>query len=256
VNTVGGNENYCSESMVHTYNDKYANGDVAHGGYSTGIRAHEQFVFHIPDALDDDIAAPMLCGGITVYSPLKNGGCKPGSRVGVVGIGGLGHFAILFASAMGAEVTAISHNDKKKVDAEKMGASKFIVADDAGEWAKEYKGYFDLIISTRNDASMPLSHFLGTLAVRGQLISVGLPHAPWTGIHAFNLALNASSLSGSHLGSKTEVEEMLQLAADKGIKTWIQVLPMSKATEAFKAIETGSVRYRTVLKCDLHEESA
>jgi alcohol dehydrogenase (NADP+) len=244
--------------MVHTYNERYPNGEIAYGGYSTGIRAHEQFVFHIPDEIEDAIAAPMLCGGITVFSPLRNAGVKPGSRVAVVGIGGLGHFGILFASAMGAEVTAISHNDKKKADALKMGATNFVIADHEGKWAKDYDFYFDVIISTRSDADLSIPTFLNTLAVRGQFVSVGLPHAndPWKDVHPLNMVYNGSALTSSHLGSKPEVEEMFRLAAEKGVRSWIDVLPMSKAKEAFKSLSSGSVRYRTVLQCDLHEDES
>lgn len=177
---TSGDENYCQGHKgvepADTYNSKYPNGEIAVGGYSTGIRAHQQFVFAIPDELEDEIAAPMLCGGLTVYAPLKRHGCKPGAKVGVVGIGVLGHFAILFAVAMGAEATAFSHSDSKKADTTKMGATHFVITDDEGEWAKPLKGKFDVIISTRNDTNVPLDLFLSTLYVHGgKFVSAKLP---------------------------------------------------------------------------------
>ncbi|KII92544.1 hypothetical protein PLICRDRAFT_172621 [Plicaturopsis crispa FD-325 SS-3] len=249
-----GDENYCQGHNgvypADTYNAKYPNGDIAVGGYSTGIRAHQQFVFAIPDELEDEIAAPMLCGGLTVYAPLKRHGCKPGAKVGVVGIGGLGHFAILFAAAMGAEVTAFSHSDSKKADATKMGATHFVVTDHEGEWAKPLKGKFDVIISTRNDTNIPLDLFLSTLYVHGKLVAVGLPEKPWPQIAPFAF-LQSCFLGGSHIGNKTEAEEMLKLAAEKKIRSWIDVKPMSEAQAAVRAIQDGSVRYRTVLTVDI-----
>lgn len=236
---------------VDTYNAEYPNGDRAWGGYSTGVRTHQQWVFPIPDGLTDEQAAPMLCGGLTVYSPLKRHGCKPGAKVGIVGIGGLGHFAVLFAAAMGAEVTAFSHGTSKKEDALKMGATHYVVTDDKGEWAKPLKGYFDLIISTRNDTKLPLDSFLSTLYVHGKFVSVGLPEGNWDGIHPFSLLGNSCFLGGSHIGNKKEAIEMLKLAADEKVYPWIQVMPMSQALKAIDALEDGSVRYRSVLTCDL-----
>ena len=123
------NENYCANYMVDTYNSRWPDGSIAQGGYSTAIRAHQKFVFPIPDGIKSEHAAPMLCAGLTVYSPLYRSKVGPGSRVGVIGVGGLGHFGIMFAQALGAEVFAFSHTASKKEDAHRMGANEFILMD-------------------------------------------------------------------------------------------------------------------------------
>lgn len=171
------NENYCKNS-VDTYNAKYPDGDEAHGGFATGIRAHERFVFKIPDGISLEQASSMMCGGLTVYSPLVRHGCKPGARVAVVGIGGLGHYAIQFAKALGAaEVIAVSHSESKKEDAMKMGATKFVVSGKDG--VKDDLQDLDLIINTVDLAkAIPLGDLLSAVKMHGRVISVGLPNDP------------------------------------------------------------------------------
>ncbi|OAP54276.1 hypothetical protein AYL99_11377 [Fonsecaea erecta] len=166
-------ENYCPD-LVETYNSKYPDGSMSFGGYANYKRCHQDLVFPIPKALPPEHAAPMLCAGLTVFSPLKAAGVGPGKRVGVVGVGGLGHFAVLFASAMGAEVTAISHSPRKKADATEMGATGFIVTADREDWAEQNKNSFDLIISTTFANDMPLDKYLQLLDVGGQFALVGL----------------------------------------------------------------------------------
>ncbi|KAK9893871.1 NADPH-dependent alcohol dehydrogenase [Cystobasidium minutum MCA 4210] len=246
------NENYCKK-MVDTYNAKYPHtGEIAHGGYSSGIRAHQQFVFKIPEGLEDKYAAPMLCGGLTVFSPLKRHGAAPGKKVGVIGLGGLGHFAVLFAvSYFKCDVTVFSHSDNKKEDAKKMGAQHFVNTSHEN-WVKEAGEDFDVIISTRDVAEgFPLADFLSILNVHGTLNMVGLPDKELPGMMAQGFVSNAANLSGSHIGSKEEVIEMLQGAADNGIKSWIEELPMSQASKAVQGVKDNKVRYRYVLKQDL-----
>ncbi|EMD38225.1 hypothetical protein CERSUDRAFT_113380 [Gelatoporia subvermispora B] len=248
-----GDENYCPK-MIHTYNDLYPDGVETQGGYSTGIRAHEQFVFKIPDGLSRRDAASMMCAGLTVYSPLKVNGCGPGKNVGVIGIGGLGHYAILFAKAMGATVYAFSRGTKKESDIRKMGADYVINTDDA-EFYKPLQGELDIIISTIDYFSpdRPLKMYLSMLFVHGKFVTCGLPDADNTlpPIHAFDVTLNGCYIGGTHMGSKKEAEEMLQLAAEKGIKPWVEELPMSKVREAVEGVKSGKARYRYVLKQDL-----
>lgn len=245
------NENYCPKSLS-TYADKYPDGVVTQGGYSTAIRAHEQFVFPIPEALESRYAASMLCAGLTVFSPLKRNGAGPGKKVGIVGIGGLGHYAIMFAKAMGAEVYAFTHDKSKVEDIKKMGADHVIVTDDKGDFAKELAHTLDLIVSTRDVAEgMPLQQYLSMLWVHGRFVTVGLPDKPLPQLTAFDLNPNGCFLGSSHIGSKKEAIEMLQLASDKGIKPWIEELPMKDVKQAVERLKRNDVRYRFILTQDI-----
>ena len=243
------NENYCPK-QVDTYNAKYPDGTVTQGGYSNYIRATERFVFNIPKGLPGQIAAPMLCGGLTVYSPLKRFGAGPGTSVAVVGLGGLGHFAVLFAAALGADVSVISHSSRKADDAKQLGAKNFILTDKKG-WADKYAYEFDLVISTRDSAGKdyPLADYLSVLNVNGHFISVGLPDEPFPEVKPFMFASNGSCMGTTHIGSKKEVQEMLELAASKNIKSWITEIPISAdgCQKAVESLDRGDERYRFVL---------
>ncbi|KAI0927884.1 hypothetical protein AcW1_005291 [Taiwanofungus camphoratus] len=247
------NENYCLK-MIDTYNDVYPDGVITQGGYSTAIRAHERFVFKIPDAVESRHAASMFCAGLTVYSPLRTNGVGPGTRVGVMGIGGLGHYAVLFAKAMGAEVWAFTHSPSKLEDAKKMGADHVISTHDE-DFYKPLEGTLDILISTIDvfRPDRPLKSYLSMLFVHGKFINVGLPdkNNPLPTMHAFDLQPNGCFIGGSHIGSKAECMEMLKLAAEKGVKPWIQEVPMSQAKVAVEAVRSGEVRYRYVLTQDI-----
>ncbi|KDN53332.1 GroES-like protein [Tilletiaria anomala UBC 951] len=258
------NENYCrgdgKKGVLDTYNSKYADGSIAQGGYSTQIRAHQQFVFPIPDAISSENAASMLCAGITSYSPLLRNGCGPGKRVGIVGIGGLGHklrfhspqYGVLFAAAMGAEVIAISHSPSKREDALKMGAKEFISTKETPNWAKKLaQNPLDLIVSTASSSAVDLPAMLSTLNVHGKLVFVGMPEDSFKDMRVQAFAGNGCFFGSSHIGSRKEVLSMLKLAADKEIKPWIEVLPMSRCSEAVKRVSDNDVKYRFVLKQDL-----
>ncbi|KAF8963274.1 chaperonin 10-like protein [Flammula alnicola] len=240
------NENYCPKK-VSTYNSKYPNGDIAYGGYSTAIRAHERFVFPIPKDLPLEQASPMLCAGLTVYSPLVRNGAGPGKRVGVVGIGGLGHFAIQFARALGAEVVVFSHSPNKKNDAFELGANDFIVTNEG--FANDWLGKVDLIICTADvSKGIPLADIMTTLSVGGRCIVVALPDENLPSINSSQLSKNAALLGGSHIGSKKEAIDMLNLAVEKGVKAHIEMLPMKEAGKALHDVKDNNVRYRHVLK--------
>ncbi|KZT36194.1 GroES-like protein [Sistotremastrum suecicum HHB10207 ss-3] len=243
------NENYCP-GMIHTYGSKFADGIKTMGGYSTGIIAHTQFVFPIPDEVESRHACSMLCAGLTVFSPLIRNGCGPGKKVGVVGLGGLGHYALLFAKALGAEVYVFSHSANKESDAKKMGADHYINTSAEG-FAKSYANTLDLIVSTSNAKNMPIQEYLSMLWVHGSFITVGLPEDPLPSMMAFDLLNNGCKLGGSHIGSKVEALQMLDLAAKKNIKPWITELPMKEAGKAIEGVKNGSVRYRYVLTQDL-----
>uniref|UniRef100_A0A8H7XQM4 Enoyl reductase (ER) domain-containing protein n=1 Tax=Psilocybe cubensis TaxID=181762 RepID=A0A8H7XQM4_PSICU len=242
------NEQYCSD-VVYTYNCKYPEcGTIAKGGYANGIRVNERFVFPIPDGLKLEEAAPMFCGGLTVYSPLVRNGAGPGKKVGVVGIGGLGHFALQFAKALECdEVIAFSHSRRKEDDAKKLGATKFVATGETG-FEIPYKRTLDIIIVTTDVVSgIALDELMSTLVPGGRLIMVAIPDDKLPAMSKGTL-FSSGLYGGSVLGSKKEAVEMLQLACDKGIKPWIDVIPMSEAAKAVQGVKNGLPRYRYVLK--------
>ncbi|KAH9947617.1 GroES-like protein [Amylocystis lapponica] len=247
-------ENYCPQS-INTYNSEYPDGIVSQGGYSTAIRAHQQYVFPIPDGIESRHAASMLCAGLTVFSPLKTYGAGPGKKVGIVGIGGLGHYAVLFAKAMGAEVYAFTHDQSKVDDIKKMGADH-VIDTAKKDYAKSYAGMLDLIVSTRDSygAGASMGDYLSMLFVHGKFISVGIPDSddPLPSLHPFDFASNGCLIGGSKIGSKKDCLEMLELARAKGVKPWIEELPMKDVQKALKAVHENTVRYRYVLTQDLH----
>ncbi|CAP92715.1 hypothetical protein E8E15_001774 [Penicillium rubens] len=244
---ASGLEQHCSK-MVGTYNGTYANGGKSYGGYSTYNRSPSHFVIKIPDAISSADAAPMLCGGITTYSPLKRNGCGPGKTVGIVGVGGLGHFAILFAKALGADrVVAISRKSDKKEDALKLGADDFIATGEDEDWATRHASSLDLIISTASSSKMPIVQYCGLLRVHGTFIQLGAPEDGALEIPAFVLIIKGLKLGGSLIGSPDEIREMLELAAAKGVKPWIQERPMKDANQAIVDMDKGDARYRYVL---------
>ncbi|KAG8944393.1 NADP-dependent alcohol dehydrogenase [Tulasnella sp. 424] len=245
-----GQENYCPQ-MTDTYNAQYPDGVITQGGYSTAIRARHRFVFPIPDGVESKDAASMLCGGLTVYSPLVRNGCGPGKKVGIVGVGGLGHYAILFAKALGAEVYAFTRSDKKADDIKKLGADHIVITSEEG-WNKPLQMSLDLIISTADTShNFPISDYLSMLWVNSSFIAVGLPDDDLPAVNAFTLLNNGSKIGGSHIGTKEECIEMLKLAAEKGVKPWIEELPMKDATKAIQGVKNGKARYRYVLTQDL-----
>ncbi|KAH9886782.1 NADP-dependent alcohol dehydrogenase C [Xylariomycetidae sp. FL2044] len=248
---TSGNDTYCARELINTYGSIYPDGEgKSYGGYADYNRSCGQFVFAIPEGLDSADAAPMLCGGITVYSPLRQSGCGPGKTVGVVGVGGLGHFAVLFAKALGADrVVGISRRADKRDDVLKLGADQYIATDDDKDWAKKNARSVDMIISTVSSAKMPLTEYLGLLKVRGTLIQVGAPDGgELPPVNAFTLIGNGVRIGGSATGAPWEIREMLQLAADKKIKPWVQKRPLKEANKAIVDMEAGKARYRYVLE--------
>lgn len=241
------NENYCvgdgKGHMVDTYNSRWPDGSIAQGGYSTAIRAPEQFVFPIPDAVKSEHAAPMLCAGLTVFSPLYRNKVGPGMRVGVVGIGGLGHFAVMFAKAMGADVVAISHSANKKEDALKMGASSFVSTKDNADWAKDFQNKpFDIIINTASSSAVDIPGVVSCLKTQGSLVCVGMPEDEIK-LRVQHLAMKGGLLGSSHIGNKKEALAMLQLAAEKKIEPWIELHDMKYCSEAVQRVHKGDSTY-------------
>lgn len=196
---MAGREQYCEDGQVGTYAGIFkrtSNGSKSYGGYSNFWRGPAHFTIKIPAGLDPAAAAPMLCGGVTVYSPLVQYGCgKTAKDVGIVGIGGLGHFGVLFASALGANVTAITHSDRKTEDAKKLGASKVIVTHgDTPAAVKGHERSLDLIVATTNDPNMPLSDYLKLLRPGGHFVLVGAAETDAIPkVHPFQLIMSESA---------------------------------------------------------------
>lgn len=238
-------ENYCPHAF-DTYNSTWPTGEKTSGGYAKYWRGDATFVFAIPEGVDSAAAAPMLCAGATLYSPLKSNGAE-GRKVGIVGIGGLGHFGLLWARALGASrVVAISRTDAKKNDALEMGADDFIATSDEG-YEKKHANSLDLIVSTISGPGVPLGKYLDLLDIGGQFIQVGAPEDPIPAFTAFSLILKRVKVGGSLIASPTEIREMLQLAAEKKIQPWVNERPMADANQAIIDFEKGLPRYRYVL---------
>lgn len=231
-----GLENLCPESegtCVHR-----------HGGYATGVRANSRFVVPIPDALPSEQAAPLLCGGITVYNPMRIHGIGPSSRVGVVGIGGLGHIAVQFARVFGAEVTAFSTTAEKEAEARAMGAHHFVNSRDT-KAMKDMASGLDFILTTVN-ADQDWATYLHALRPTGNLAFVGVPPSPLS-LSAFQLISGQRTISGSPIGPPACLREMLEVAARHGVKATTECFPMAKANEAIEKVKKSKVRYRAVL---------
>jgi D-arabinose 1-dehydrogenase-like Zn-dependent alcohol dehydrogenase len=245
------NEPYCTKHFTGTYNGVFMNGGKSYGGYALYNRSPAHFVIKIPDAIPSAHAAPMLCGGVTVYSPLKHYGCGPGKTVGIIGIGGLGHFGVLFAKALGADrVVAISRKSDKRADALKLGADEYVATAEDTEWMANNKRSLDLIVCTVSSSKMPINDYVSLLKVDGTMIQVGAPEDGALTIPAFTLIANRVKLGGSLIGSPDTIREMLELAAEKGVKPWVEERPMKDANQAIKDMDAGNARYRYVLVND------
>ncbi len=250
---TGSMEQYCQKGNVATYNSKYRDGSKSMGGYGDYWRGHSHFVFKIPDALPSDVAAPMLCGGITAFSPLIRNGAGPGKKVGIVGLGGLGHFGVLGAKALGCDkVVAISRSATKKEDALRMGADDFIATDEDRDWAVKHASSLDLIVCTVSSPKMPLAQYLQLLRVNGQFIQVGAPEDAIPGFSAFTLIAKSVKVGGSSIGSPSEIRQMLDVFAKSGVRTWNNNVPMKDANRAIVDMEAGKARYRIVLVNEKH----
>ena len=214
------------------------------GGYADSVRANARFVIPIPDALKSEAAAPLLCGGITVYNPLRAHGVNPSSRVGIVGIGGLGHIAIQFARVFGAEVTAFSTSANKEEEARALGAQHFVNSRES-KALKEVAGTMDLVLTTIN-ADQDWGLYIQALRPTGTLCFVGVPPSP-VSIHAFPLISGHKTITGRNTGSPWQLKEMLDVAARHGVKAQVELFPMAKANDAIDKVKKNKVRYRAVL---------
>ncbi|KAJ1551305.1 hypothetical protein HK405_014775, partial [Cladochytrium tenue] len=238
---------HCCRGGIDTYTGEYEDGYISQGGYADYFRCHYNWVIPIPDGLSSEVAAPMLCAGITTYQPLRKYGVGPGKRVGVIGIGGLGHLGIMWAVKMGAEVTAISSSPRKFHDAtEVLGAQHYLNTSDGKAVAAAYRS-FDVLLCTAFGADTDWDKLLRLVDSDGVFVLVGLPEKPLS-IAPFSLVGAQVAVAGSHIGPPKMIEEMFHFAVEKGVNTIVEVLPMEKATEALDQLHTKGARYRLVLK--------
>ena len=242
-NCKEGLEQYCLVGSVQTYNSRGKDGQPTYGGYSNTIVVHEDFVLHISDKLSLPAVAPLLCAGITTYSPLKHWKVGKGHKLAVLGLGGLGHMAVKFGVAFGAEVTVLSTSPKKEADAKKLGAHKFVVTSDP-EQVKAVKGTFDFILDTVS-APHDMNMYLSLLRTDGTHITVGVP--PAYEVHPFSLLGGRKSLAGSGIGGIPETQEMLDYCAANGIVSDIELIDIKNIHTAYDRMEKGDVRYRFVI---------
>jgi uncharacterized zinc-type alcohol dehydrogenase-like protein len=242
---VEGLEQYCDQGSTVTYNGLERDGKTpTYGGYSNHIVVDENFVLKIPANLPLDKSSPLLCAGITLYSPLRHWNCGPGKKVAIVGLGGLGHMGVKLASAMGAEVTVLSQTLKKKDDGFRMGAKHFYATSDATTFNKLQKS-FDLIINTVS-ADLDLTAYLSLLKIDGQMVLVGVPEKSMP-IHPFPLIMGRRSLAGSLIGGIKETQEMLDFCGKHNITSDIETISIDKVNEAYERILRSDVRYRFVI---------
>jgi len=232
-----------------TYGSKLPSGYITKGGYAEYHVANEKFTFNIPDGLSSEHAGPLLCAGITVWSPLKTWGVGPGTRVGILGVGGLGHLAVQYAAALGAHVTALSSSDSKKEETLKFGAKEFLISSDI-ETLKKRKGTFDFILNTV-PAHLDWEVFVNLLDVDGVFCDVGAPGGGFKFSLAPNqLFLKRIKITGSLIGSPHEFEPMLEFSAKHKCLPLIEVAPLDKVNEICEKVRTNKIRYRGVLAID------
>jgi alcohol dehydrogenase (NADP+) len=241
---LAGLEQYCKRGATGTYNAIDRDGTVTQGGYSQAIVADENFVVRIPDSLPLDKAAPLLCAGITLFSPLRHWKAGPNTRLAIIGLGGLGHMGVKLGAAMGAEVSVLSQSLKKMEDGLRLGAGNYYATSDRDTF-KKLRGSFDLILNTVS-ANLKLRDYLNLLDIDGTLVELGIPEHPME-VPAFSLALARRSLSGSNIGGIAETQEMLDFCAEHGVTPEIEVIEPDYINEAYERVLASDVRYRFVI---------
>ncbi len=239
-----GLEQYCSRGTIFTYNATDKDGTTTQGGYSQAIVVDENFVLRIPDSLPLDKAAPLLCAGITLFSPLRHWKAGQGTRLAIIGLGGLGHMGVKLGAAMGAEVTVLSQSLKKMEDGLRLGAKHYYATSER-ETFKKLRNSFDLILNTVS-ANLNLNDYLSLLDVDGTLVELGIPEHPME-VGAFSLALARRSLSGSNIGGIAETQEMLDFCAEHNVTPEIELIDPDYINEAYERVLASDVRYRFVI---------
>ena len=239
-----GLEQYCERGMIGTYNARDKSGDPTYGGYSKRIVVHEDYVLKVREGLDLARVAPLLCAGITTYSPLKHWNVRKGQRVGIVGLGGLGHMGVKIAKALGAEVSVFTRTDKKRADALALGADEVIASSDPDAMAKQ-AGRFDFILDTVS-AEHDYNVLLAAVKRDGVVCLVGAPETP-SSIAAFALIGGRKTLAGSMIGGIAETQEMLDFCAEHGVGAEVEVISGDQIDEAYERVVASDVRYRFVI---------
>ena len=239
-----GLEQYCSVKTVWTYNARDNDGAPTYGGYSDRIVVDENYALRMPRNLPLDACAPLLCAGITLYSPLKHWKAGPGKKVAIVGLGGLGHMGVKLAHALGAEVTVLSQSLQKQDDAKRLGADHFYATSDPETFTKLARS-FDLVLNTVS-AQMDWNQYLSLLKVDGSMVVVGLPEKDIP-VGAFSLTGGRRSLAGSQIGGIRETQEMLDFCDAHGVACDIEIVPIQKVNEAYERVLKSDVRYRFVI---------
>jgi uncharacterized zinc-type alcohol dehydrogenase-like protein len=243
-NCKAGLEQYCTGGGVGTYNALDKNGEPTYGGYSEKIVVDENYTLRIPDGLSLDVAAPLLCAGITTYSPLKHWNAGPGKKVAILGMGGLGHMGVKIADALGAEVTVLSQSLRKKDDGLKLGADHYYATSDPKTFEK-LRGTFDLILSTVS-APLNLDAYLSLLKTDGAFVNVGAPEEP-VKLNLFSVIGGRKTLAGSGIGGIQETQEMLDFCAEHGFGAEIELISASEINDAYERVLASDVRYRFVI---------
>lgn len=244
TNCRNGDEQYCLEGMVPTYGGPDRDGTITQGGYSTHVVVDADFVLSVPESLDFAAVAPLLCAGITTYSPLRRWGAGPGKKVAVVGLGGLGHMGVKIAHALGAEVTVLSQSLKKRDDGLALGADHYYATSDPATF-EQLTGSFDLILNTVS-AGIDVDAYLSLLAVDGTLVNVGAPAEPLS-LNVFSLIGARRSYAGSMIGGIGQTQEMLDFCAEHGIVPETELIGADRINEAYQRVLASDVRYRFVI---------
>ncbi|MGB3356102.1 MAG: NAD(P)-dependent alcohol dehydrogenase [Mycobacterium sp.] len=245
---LAGEEQYCNNpGMVGTYNGVGRDGQPTQGGYSGAIVVDENYVLRVPDAISLADAAPLLCAGITTYSPLRHWNAGPGTRVAVIGLGGLGHLAVKLAVALGADVTVLSQSLKKMEDGLRLGASEYHATSDP-ETFKKLRGSFDLILNTVS-ANLDLGAYLGLLKLDGTLVELGMPENAME-VPAAALIFGRRRIAGSLIGGIAETQEMLDFCAEHGVAPEIEIIEPDYINEAYQRVIASDVRYRFVINTE------
>lgn len=243
-NCEAGLEQYCANGNVGTYNAVGKDGEPTYGGYSTHVVVDENYTLRIPEGIALDEAAPLLCAGITTYSPLAHWNAGPGKKVAIVGLGGLGHMGVKIAHALGAEVTVLSQTLRKEADGRKLGADHYYATSDPKTF-EQLKGSFDLIISTVS-APLPLDAYLALLKTDGAMVNVGAPEEP-VSLNLFSVIGGRKTLAGSGIGGIRETQEMLDFCAQHSLGAEIELIRADQINEAYERVLASDVRYRFVI---------
>ena len=242
-----GQEQECENGAIMTYGSPDVDGSITQGGYSQATVIDERMVLRIPESLPADAATPLLCAGVTMYSPLRQWNAGPGMKVAIIGMGGLGHVGVKLAAAMGCEVTVLSQTTSKREDSLAFGATEHYATggDEGKENFRKLRGSFDLIINTVS-ANLPMDKYLGLLRKRGVLVEIGLPTENLD-LSAFSVANGRKILTGSMIGGIPETQEMLDFCAEHGVTAEIELISASEINEAYERVVGSDVRYRFVI---------